>query len=133
MTVAQLIDMLKGNKEFIDSTPYGYIEIVGDKLGPVVRCEDSRSLDRYINSRLNDLDVVVIREADIKSKTLSVETNGFGLVLDYTLTAFSVVEFSMHEKEAKTTDASLDTAKSFNAEMIHLFIDQSKDKKRLVS
>lgn len=88
MNVAQLIDMLNGYKECIDSTPYGYMEIVGDKLGPVVLCEDSRALDRYINSRLHDQDVVVIREADVKSKTLAVEMNGFGLVLAYTLTAF---------------------------------------------
>lgn len=135
MTIGQLIGMLRECEEFLNSTSYGYIEIVDDNFAPGICCADSRSLDIYINSRLSDQDILVIRDHELDAKTIALEKRGFGVVLLYKEAVFTVLDFSVHEDIRSCENAYFDSAdmEAFRDEITLHFLNQNKEMKRLPS
>lgn len=98
MTIELLIEFLKGQKAFLNSSQYGYMEIIGESLGSNISFADEAQLDKFVNSKSDDNEQIVLKAFNGK-KTLFIAAKEYDVILIYDGYCFVPSQFWKRENK----------------------------------
>ncbi len=125
MNIERLIALLKTKEDFIKSTQYGYVEVLPDKLGDNFSFQEEAALDRFANSKSDDVEQIVLK-INGEKKTLFIALQEYDLIIVFEGKDFTLSQL-WKRQDRKAEVHSLDCEK-FKVEILKHFLTSKNQK-----